>query len=193
MKYIVIVIITLCMLDLFSACKTQKSSVEEQIPVVSVRTTSVKQGDIENRLSLNGKTVYLRKNIIISPIAGYITRINIKYGDVVQKNDVLFEIQTKENKALENSGIVKVFAPSGGTINELNINEPGDIWLKVDQCSIVENSDFLIQMNVPFKYNELIKRNLKCKIILPDNTKLNGYVYKLLPTIDDGADSTGTG
>lgn len=174
------------------SCKTKNLSMEEQVPVVSVKTTVVKQGEIESRVNLNGKTIYLKKNIIVSPIPGYIIKMNIRYGEVVQKDDVLFEVQTKEGKALENTntfkgeaGIVKILAPSGGIINELNINETGGYIVEGGpMCSIVETGDFVIQMNVPFQFNALIKRNMKCKIILPDNTSLDGYVNKILPVIN---------
>jgi len=175
------------------SCKTKSTSGEEQVPVVSVKTTAVKQGDIESMVNLNGKTIYLKKNIIVSPIPGYVVKMNIRYGDVVLKNDVLFEVQTKEGKALgntntfkENAGIVTVLAPAGGIINELIINGTGGYVVEGGpMCSIVETGDFVIQMNVPFLYNALVKRNMKCKIILPDNTVLDGYVYKILPIINE--------
>lgn len=180
------------MFQMLISCKTKNLSMEEQVPVVSVKTTVVKQGEIESRVNLNGKTIYLKKNIIVSPIPGYIIKMNIRYGEVVQKDDVLFEVQTKEGKALENTntfkgeaGIVKILAPSGGIINELNINETGGYIVEGGpMCSIVETGDFVIQMNVPFQFNALIKRNMKCKIILPDNTSLDGYVNKILPVIN---------
>jgi len=195
MKRILLLFFTVCMFQMLISCKTKNTSMEEQVPVVSVKTTVVKQGDIESRVNLNGKTIYLKKNIIVSPIPGYIIKMNIRYGEVVQKNDVLFEVQTKESKALENNntfkenaGIVKVLAPAGGIINELNINETGGYIVEGGpMCSIVETGDFVIQMNVPFLYNALVKRNMKCKIILPDNdnTVLDGYVYKILPIINE--------
>lgn len=192
MKRILILFFTVCIFQILFSCKTKNTTMEEQVPVVSVRTTVVKQGDIESRVNLNGKTIYLKKNIIVSPIPGYIIKMNIRYGEVVQKNDVLFEVQTKEGKALENTntfqenaGIVKVLAPAGGIINELNINETGGYIVEGGpMCSIVETGDFVIQMNVPFQYNALIKRNMKCKIILPDNTSLDGYVNRILPVIN---------
>lgn len=192
MKRILILFFTVCMFQMLISCKTKNLSMEEQVPVVSVKTTVVKQGEIESRVNLNGKTIYLKKNIIVSPIPGYIIKMNIRYGEVVQKDDVLFEVQTKEGKALENTntfkgeaGIVKILAPSGGIINELNINETGGYIVEGGpMCSIVETGDFVIQMNVPFQFNALIKRNMKCKIILPDNTSLDGYVNKILPVIN---------
>ena len=192
MKRILIIFFTVYVFQMLISCKAKNTSVEEQIPVVSVKTTVVKQGDIENRVNLNGKTIYLKKNIIVSPIPGYVIKMNIRYGEVVQKNDVLFEVQTKESKALENTGtlkentgIIKVLAPAGGIINELIINETGGYVVEGGpMCSIVETGDFVIQMNVPFQYNALVKKNMKCKIILPDNTSLDGYVNKILPVIN---------
>lgn len=192
MKRILILFFTVCMFQMLFSCKTKNPFMEEQVPVVSVKTTVVKQGEIESRVNLNGKTIYLKKNIIVSPIPGYIIKMNIRYGEVVQKDDVLFEVQTKEGKALENTntfkgkaGIVKILAPAGGIINELNINETGGYIVEGGpMCSIVETGDFVIQMNVPFQFNALIKRNMKCKIILPDNTSLDGYVNKILPVIN---------
>ncbi len=192
MKSILILIFVVATLQILISCKTKSTSAEDQTPVVSVKTTVIKLGDIENMINLNGKTIYLKKNIVVSPIPGYVIRMNIRFGDVVQKNDLLFEVQTKEGKALENTntfkengGIVSVLAPAGGIINELNINETGGYVVEGgSMCSIVETADFVIQMNVPFQYNTVIKENMKCKIILPDNTSLDGYVSKILPVIN---------
>lgn len=193
MKRIFILFVIVSMIQLFSSCRPKVSELAEQIPVVSVMTTAITQGDIENLLSLNGKTVCLRKNSIVSPISGYVIKINISYGESVQKNEVLFEIQTKEGKALEDpetgersGGTIKVLAPAGGTVNELNINQTGGYIVEGGpMCSIVETSDFVIQMNVPFQYNAIVKRGMKCKMILPDNTAIDGYVYNVLPVINE--------
>jgi hypothetical protein len=193
MKRIIILFFTFCIIQILSSCKTSSTSDEEQAPLVSVNSTSVKKGDIESIISLNGKTIYLKKNVVVSPIPGYVIKMNIGYGEVVKKNDVLFEVQTKENKALEETntfeyktGIVKVLAPAGGIINELNVNETGGYVVEGGvMCSIVETSDFVIQMNVPFLYNALVKKGMKCKMILPDNNTVDGYVYKILPVINE--------
>ena len=171
MKRILILFLTAGMFQMFSSCRPKASEVAaDQIPMVSVKTSTITQGDIENMLSLNGKTVCLRKNIIVSPISGYVIKINISYGETVKKNDVLFEVQTKESKALEdpgsvenNIGIIKVTAPAAGTVNELNINQAGGFIVEGGpMCSIVESGDFVIRMNVPFQYNATVKKGMKC-------------------------------
>jgi hypothetical protein len=161
---------------------------EEQMPIVSVKTVNVVQGDIENNIVLNGKTIYLKKNAIVSPINGYIVKINVKFGDIVHKNDVLFEIQTKENNALEitNTNAIKVLAASEGMISELSINGTGIYIVEGGSlCSIIENKDLMVQINMPFEYNSLIKMGTHCKILLTDNTSVDGLIYQILPTVNE--------
>jgi hypothetical protein len=194
MKRILILLLTAGIIQMVSSCRPKaREAAADQIPIVSVKTSQITQGDIEDILSLNGKTVCLRKNTIVSPISGYVMKINISYGATVQKNDVLFEVQTRESKALENTGsgennvgIIKVTAPAAGTVSELNINQAGGYVVEGGpMCSIVESADFVIRMNVPFQYNAIVKKGMKCNIILPDNTVMGGYVYRILPVIND--------
>lgn len=193
MKQTAILIITISTLLALTSCNEQVATKNERMPLVSVKTTLVQQGEIEDNIILNGKTIYLKKNPVVSPIAGYVVNAQVKYGDEVKRDDVLFEVQTKEGKALENSnisgsniGIVKVLAPSNGFINELNINETGGYVVEGSLlCSIVENKDLVIQVNVPFEYNSLIKTGTMCTLFLADDSKFSGSVFRLLPVINE--------
>jgi len=164
MKNITFLLTAAFLLSVLSSCKERATTQNDQMPLVSVKTTTVIQGDIENNVSFNGKTIYLKKNPVVSPIAGYIVRTNVTFGDEVQRNDVLFEIQTKENKALENSntsagsiGIIKVLTSSGGFINELNINETGGYVMEGGLlCNIVNNKDLMVQVNVPLDRKSVV-------------------------------------
>jgi len=174
-----------------TSCANHANKQEDQTPIVSVKATPVKYGDIENSISLNGKTIYLKKNVVASPISGYILKVHIKFGDKVQKNDVLYEIETKESRALANAnsvagGIIKVFAPSTGILNELTVNNSGGYVVEgYALCSIVENRNVMVQVNVPFEYNSLLKPGIVCKLFLTDKTAINGVIYQILPVIDE--------
>ncbi|MDD4293326.1 MAG: HlyD family efflux transporter periplasmic adaptor subunit [Bacteroidales bacterium] len=195
MKKVTILLFTAFALLVVYSCKSQGSAQNEQIPLVNVKAVQVQIGEIENNISFNGKTIYLIKNLIVSPIAGYIVKMNVKFGDQVKKDDILFEIQTKENKALEDNnkyngkfGIIKVSASSSGTISELNISQTGGYVLEGGSlCSIVENRDLMVQINVPFEYNSKIKTGTKCMILLTDNTSFDGAIYRILPTINESS------
>ena len=182
----------------FVSCKSKPKEVpqDQASPKVSVKTTAVVRGNIDQLVELNGRSVYLRKNNVLSPISGYIKKINVRFGDAVRKGDLLFEIQTKENKALENSGldsvlssksgVIRILAPSEGIISELSVNSSGMFIAEGSPlCTIVENKDQMVQVNVPYEYNSWIKRNTRCKIVLPDSTLLDGGIYRIMPVINE--------
>ena len=191
-KFMRKILFTLCILAfLLSSCSKKDAKEQEQAPVVSVRTSAVKFGKIDSKLTFNGKTVYLKKNQVVSPISGYVRKISVKFGDYVKKGDLLFEIQTKENKALEssnagNAGLIKVFAPSHGVINVLNITENGAYVLEgASLCTVAENNEVLVQLNLPFEFNSLVKTGTNCTLVLGEDTKFSGTIYQILPTVDD--------
>ena len=183
---------SICIVSLLlNSCAKKEAKEEEQIPVVSVKTSPVTFGGIDNKLSFNGKTIYLKKNLVVAPIAGYVRKMTVKFGDPVRKGQLLFEIQTKENKALESSGsenigLIKVFAPSHGVISTLNVTENGAYVVEGGSlCTVAESNEVLVQLNLPFEYNSLVKTGTKCTLVLGENTKFEGTVYQILPTVDE--------
>jgi len=199
MKSIKIVHLLPLALILMFSCKSKTANPvpDASDAKVSVKTTTLINGSINDIISLNGKTVYLKKNGVVASIPGYIKKVYVQYGDLVHKNDVLFDIQTRENKALENSGIdtqlsssgsgvISILAPSNGVIGELNINSAGVYVVEGTQlCTVTENQDLMVQVNVPYEYNRMIRINQGCKIILPDATQLDGNISNLMPVINE--------
>lgn len=198
MKSAVHFILITFLLGFFVSCKSKTidTTINTDAPKVAVKTTTVTYGEIDDIVSLNGKTVFLKKDAVISSITGYVKKVNVQYGDEVHKNDLLFEIQTKENRALENSGldqelaslksgIVSILAPSDGIISDLNANSTGMFVAEGAQlCTIVANKEITVLVNVPYQYNKWIKINKACKIILPDSTFLDGNIVKIMPLIN---------
>ncbi len=176
---------------LLISCKDKRTGKVEIMPAIPVKTTLIQQGDIAKYIFLNGKTIYLRKNKIIAPVSAYISAVNVQFGDIVQKDDVLFELQTKESRALNNTtGNIEVQASSSGTIIELNINQSGTYLVEGDLlCTIVENKDVMVQVNVPYEYNRLLKLKTECQLLLPDHTSVSSKITRILPTIS-GTDQT---
>jgi len=185
-------IFSICIISfVLYSCSKKEAKEEEQTPVVTVKTSPVTFGGIDNKLSFNGKTIYLKKNLVVSPIAGYIQKMFVKFGDTVKKGQLLFEIQTKENKALQGSnegnvGIIHIFSPSNGVISTLNIAASGAYAVEgASLCTIAESNDVMVQLNLPFEFNSLVKKGTKCTLILGEDTKFEGTVYQILPTVDE--------
>src|ERR1035437_6375307 len=176
---------------LLCSCGKKEAKEDAQTPVVTVKTAPVKFGAIDNKLSFNGKTIYLKKNLVVSPISGYVQKISVKFGDKVRKGELLFEIQTKENKALEstvsgNMGIINVISPSNGVISSLSITASGAYAVEGGSlCTVAESNDVMVQLNLPFEYNSLVKTGTKCTLVVDEDTKFEGTVFQILPIVDE--------
>jgi len=73
-------IFSICIISfVLYSCSKKEAKEEEQTPVVTVKTSPVTFGGIDNKLSFNGKTIYLKKNLVVSPIAGYIQKMFVKH------------------------------------------------------------------------------------------------------------------
>ncbi|MDM8160077.1 HlyD family efflux transporter periplasmic adaptor subunit [Labilibaculum sp. K2S] len=185
-KPILIYLLIVSNIFLFS-CKQKSSTTKTQNPIISVKTTAISKGDIENYICLNGRVVYLKKNKITAPFSGYITRVEAEYGDLVKKNDLLFEIQTKESKALNTAlGKVEISAPLDGVISELNTNETGTFVPEGDLLAVIaENSQAIIQLNVPYQYNDILKSVASYKVMIGDDKSFYAGLFKIIPTVNE--------
>lgn len=191
MKKTLFLFTAVCFSYLFFSCKNRASEEQQLMPVVSVKVSQLTSGDIEDDVTFSGTTVYLKKDPVVSPIAGYIKKVEVKFGDEVNKNQPLFEIQTREGKALQGDsntddfGTIKVTASSDGFINDIAISEPGVYVAEGSElCSIINNKDLMIRVNVPYEYNNIVTVGRRCTISIADNTVISGLVTRVLPVVD---------
>lgn len=195
MKRTIILFISACLLQSLYSCKGRTQETQDKMPVVTVKVSPLTKGDIGNEVSFNGTSVYLMRNAVVSPIAGYITKVDVRYGDEVRKGRPLFEIQTKERKALQGGneqnadfGTVIVNAPAEGFIDDLTVSEPGIYVAEGSQlCSVLNNRDLMIKVNVPFEYHSYVRAGEKCRIYLSDNSVIDGTVSRILPLVDEAS------
>ena len=165
------------------ACKTIPTEEETSIaPKSPVQISSIRIGEIDDNLLLSATTVYLNRNVITAEIPAFITKVNIHLGDKVIKGQVLYELQTKESKALgkqsfnidtsiTNIGIIKIYAPASGIISTFDKQQTGDYVLEGTQlCTIAESNDLAFQINVPYEFTQFTKVGTHCTITLPDNS-----------------------
>lgn len=177
-----------------TACSGNKQTepTNEAPPKVSVRVVYPAQGAISSYVTVTGKTVFLNKNSITAPLSGYVTTVHVRLGDKVQKNQVLFTLQTKEDRALasspelsKNNGKINVLAPLSGYISDLSVMAPGAYVTEGGVLSnVTADKQVSIQVNMPFENHALLKQNAGCQVKLSDNTTLKGTVVRLMPTID---------
>ena len=200
MKINSLLLFTAACLIIVSSCKTKpaENAGEEVISKAAVSVTHARMGTIEDNITLNGRTVFLKKNQVVSPISGYITAIHVKYGDIVEAGQSLFEIQTREDRALEqstteNSGLknfgrISVSATTSGIVNEPLLLGTGAFVSEGNTlCTIADIKDLQVLVHVPFEYHNLIVPGGKCMLLLPDNTKTTGTVLSIRPFVEENS------
>ncbi len=186
----------------FSSCSSKNESAADSVEIVPktpVEVVSVGNGSINDELVLFGTTIYLKRNLVSSSIPAFVTVVNVKLGDKVNKGDILYVLQSKENRALGNDvakidssltnfGIIKIRASASGIISTLDRQQVGEYVLEGTQlCTIAESNDLVFQVNVPFEFTNFTKIGSQCTLILPDNSVHNATFTRALTTMNVAA------
>jgi multidrug efflux pump subunit AcrA (membrane-fusion protein) len=198
MKNTSLLLLLITFLTLLFSCKSKptENSGEIAVPKAAVTTTSPILGKIADQITLNGKTVYLKSNAVVAPISGYLSAVNIKLGDNIQEDAVLFEIETRENKALQQAGSesglglgkIKVKATASGMINEpVTLGVGAYVTEGSLLCNLVDVNDLLVAINVPYEFHALAKIGTNCQLFLPDHSQIDGAVFQIRPIIDEAS------
>jgi len=181
------------------ACKTAPKELEEKEilnPKSLVEIVNVRQGSVDDELILSATTIYLKRNVVTATIPAFITSVRVKLGDAVNKGDVLYELESKERRALGNNvskidtsltnfGIIRVKASASGIISTLDKQQPGDYVLEGTQlCTIAESSDLAFQVNVPYEFSSFAKAGKSCIIQLPDTSTHKAEFTKALTAMN---------
>lgn len=188
------IIFNLLVLLVLQACNTKSdNNADVPLPTPEVTVINPKIGSIQEFMEFNGQVVYLNRTEITAPISGYIHAVNCKIGDFVNKNMLLFTIQSKESKALQGNemseiptiGLVSVLSSASGYISILNTPDAGGFIAEGSLlATVVNNDDLLIQVNAPFEYANLLKNSKNIQIVLADNKSLKASFYRIIPQVD---------
>ncbi len=150
---------------------------------VSVEVTGLSKGIVKDELTLFANTLYLKRNVVTSPIPAFVTQVFIKLGDPVKQGQVLYLLETKERRALGSQAVapdsssasfgkITIKAPASGIISTLDKQQIGDYVLEGGQlCTIAESTALAFAVNVPFEFTAFAKTGSKCSLVLPDNSR----------------------
>ncbi|KAA8485580.1 HlyD family secretion protein [Arcticibacter tournemirensis] len=180
-----------------SACHSNDTqTIKEPKPRTAVQITQVGTGAISDDLVLSGTSVYLKRNMVTSSIAAFITNVYVKLGDHVRKGQSLYLLESKERKALgaditkvdpslKGFGLITVTAPASGIITTFDKQQTGEYVLEGTQlCTIAASNDLAFQVNVPYEYADLVKPGKKCVITLPDGSAHQATITTPLATMN---------
>lgn len=180
-----------------TACTRENTETEKQtdngVPVKVVQITS---GDISEDVTLMATSIYLKRNLVTAPVPAFITDVRVKLGDKINQGDILYVLETKERRALGSSyagtdstlkdfGKLIIKAPSDGIISTLDKQQIGDYVLEGNPlCTIAESKNLAFQINVPYEYAHLLKKDGYCTVTLPDNRSLKARIVAPLTTMN---------
>jgi multidrug efflux pump subunit AcrA (membrane-fusion protein) len=188
------VILTLFLAALLCGCGG-KENVEIKIsaPKANVEVTTIDNIKLNDTVSLIATSVYNNKTIVIAPIAGYLSEVNLKNGLDVRRGVKLFEMLTKEYYSIKTSkdildslnlgrkaGKIDIFAPSSGQISDLSTMPGQYVQEGSALCTIVDMTSLLFKLYVPLQYNSFIKPGMRCTFQMPDGQNINGTVRNLM-------------
>lgn len=178
---------------LLISCGSKNNATEEKVqaPKVPVEITTIGTGFVNDNLELFATAAYLQNSLVTAPIPSFITKVHVLIGDRVKAGQLLFELESKERKALGNMpvaydptlagyGKIKVKAPATGIIKTLD-QQPGSYIMEgTPLCTIAQTNGMAFQVNVPFEYIKYVSSGRSCTIVLPDNTRHSAVFTKPL-------------
>jgi len=170
----------------FTGCRHKKVEDVVSVPKAIVEAVTFKNGKISNEISLQAISGYHVKNAITAPVNSYVQKTFVMQGDKVQPGQILYEIATKERKAVEQSSIpdttysnvgrIQIKASNAGIVSSV-ISQTGDYVTEGTQmCQISSVNSLVFTLQVPFEYNDFIKTGLFCSISLPDGISIQGVI-----------------
>lgn len=184
----------------FSACKKKVKVVSEKKAPISVSVVSVTENDIKEYLTFNGVTQYQKKENIRSNVTGYISWMEYKIGDNIRSGQTFVSVRTKEQDALKeavkiDSSLAKFVNPitiksnATGIFTVLNVTRNDYVAEGDVLATVVQPKSLVIQVNVPYEYEDAIQIGSSCEIVLQNGKSLHAKVTGTLPTIDPVAQS----
>lgn len=159
---------------------------------IDVTVTTPRVGKISQYKILNATTAYLLNDDVRSPINGYVQKVNVTPGQVIEKGEMLFTMQSKEAAAmnmikdtmLHISSIINVKATEAGIVKSIS-RQPGDYVQDGDVlCTIANSASLVFTLDVPFEMHLYIKEGAEYTITLPDGEFTKGYVESMIPEMD---------
>lgn len=185
---------------LMLSCKHKEAAAEEEAVApdevqTPVTVTNVETASLSDYTELRAVSSYQQSNIIKASANGYLRTVNVKLGQMVNRGQLAFTLQTKEAHALGNtinqldpsfhfSGIININAAASGYIQSLN-HQIGDYVQDGEQLAVLADSkSFGFILNLPYELRPYVTTGKTLQVDLPDGSHLNGVVANILPNVD---------
>lgn len=186
---------------LFLGCSSHPEEAKDVDAVkTTVTVTHLQKQNISEYIQLNGVTLFQKKDNIRSNVTGYIKSLKFKRGDVIKSGEIFCTIGTKEQEALKNitnidTSLHKFQNPLASISNVSGVittisSLQGDYVSEGDiLANVSEPTSLIVQVNVPYEYNQYVSAGKSCEIVLPDGRKIESSISGVMPTVDSNSQS----
>jgi len=189
--WILLVNCLVCTLTFWS-CRNNTGQEEKAVrAVVPVTIISPRTGKMSVSMELMATSAFLVKASVKSPVTGYVEKSAVSPGDNVARNQVLFQVRTKEAAALQHdtlgaislSGMLTIKASIQGVVATIE-HPQGDYVQEGDiLCTLVVPSSLVFLLDAPFGLKPLVRTGSECRLLLPDNSEIIAEVRSVLPSM----------
>ncbi len=184
----------------FFSCKEHSTTKVVLKTPISVKASNVNEQDLKEYLTFNGVTQYQKKENIRANVTGYISWMPFKIGDPIKLGQAFAHVRTKEQDALKeaikiDSSLAKFSNPllinsnSSGILTVLNIQKNDYVAEGDVLATISQPNSLIIQVNVPYEYEDYIKIGTVCDVIFQNGESISSKITGSLPEIDPIAQS----
>jgi hypothetical protein len=175
-------------------CRNGQDAEEAAVrSVTPVTVCSPRTGIMAEYAELTATSSFLVKAVIKSSVSGYVEKCGFSPGDHVAKNEVLFQLRTRESAALQNDslnlspafGLVQVRASIEGVVSALE-HSKGDYVQEGDAlCTLVLPESLVFLLDVPFELKTFVSTGSECILMLPGNVMVKTVIKSVLPSMSE--------
>lgn len=200
-KYTINSVPIFLLLTLFSCNRKDKVTSEDATLIsTTVSITQPTRQNIVEYIHLNGVSVFQKRDNLRSTVTGYIRALKFRQGDKIKNGEIFCLVGTKEQEALKNLALtdtsllkfkrpISIISNVSGIISNIALLE-GDYVSEGDIIATVsEPQSLIIQVNVPYEYNQLVSEGKKCEVLLPDGKVIQSIITGKLPIVEINSQS----
>jgi len=218
-----LVIIALLILTL-AACgkhgREEENEQENPKALVAVRAVPIAVGDAVQTVTATGRTDVLRRQKILSPVAGTITMLNVLEGSPVASHQILATILTKESQsaiagaealvrlartpgqkeeaeralrlAKQTENTVAITAPFSSIVGSRSVNVGELVAENAELCTILDLASVVFMAEVPLRDVGRIHSGMTARVHLAsvEGNDLAAVVDAVLPRTDMQSQTT---
>ena len=185
-----ILILWLAYLCLTACSDGQTEQASEAEPATEVTLAHPVRGCIPQETLLTATTSYQCKTTVTSPIASFVTEVQVKPGTRVQTGQTLYRLQSKERHALgSNENLIDITAERDGIVLDVQA-QPGSYAAEgTTLCTLVEAASLVFEINVPYEQRAYAGAGSRCTLELPDGAHLTATVQSPLAVMNTASQS----